>query len=158
MSLDLGLFLLRLVVGGVLVGHGAQKLFGWFGGPGLAGATGFFGAHLRLRPAAFWALVEGVAADLLEPPVSIARVLLDPRGLAPRIANLDVYAWHVIERKYLDMFARLDADGGGGRAQMGRMEREPGWLDRRRRVLAPAIERLAALPAGPVVEHVEHVA
>jgi transcriptional regulator with XRE-family HTH domain len=46
---------------------------------------------------AFWALIEGVAPDLLEPPVSIARVILDPRGLAPRIANLDLYAWHVID-------------------------------------------------------------
>jgi MmyB-like transcription regulator ligand binding domain len=63
--------------------------------------------------AAFWALIEGVAPDLLEPPVSIARVILDPRGLAPRIANLDVYAWHVIDalreksRRYPD--ERLDA-------------------------------------------------
>jgi hypothetical protein len=47
--------------------------------------------------AAFWALIEGVAPDLLEPPISIARVILDPRGLAPRVANLDVYAWHVID-------------------------------------------------------------
>lgn len=46
---------------------------------------------------AFWALVGDVAPDLLEPPVSIARVLLDPRGLAPRMANRDVYAWHVID-------------------------------------------------------------
>ena len=55
MLLDLGLLILRLVVGGLLFAHGAQKLFGWFGGPGLAGATGMFGAHLRLRPASFWA-------------------------------------------------------------------------------------------------------
>jgi transcriptional regulator with XRE-family HTH domain len=58
--------------------------------------------------AAFRALIDGVAGELLEPPVNIARVLLDPRGLAPRIANLDVYAWHVIDavrekgRRYRD--------------------------------------------------------
>lgn len=62
---------------------------------------------------AFWALIEGVSPDLLKPPISIARVILDPRGLAPRIANLDVYAWHVIDalreksRRYPD--ERLDA-------------------------------------------------
>jgi putative oxidoreductase len=56
-QLDLGLLLLRLVVGALLVGHGAQKLFGWFGGPGLAAATGMFGGHLRLRPALFWTVV-----------------------------------------------------------------------------------------------------
>jgi transcriptional regulator with XRE-family HTH domain len=63
--------------------------------------------------AAFWALIEGVAPDLLEPPISVARMILDPRRLAPRIANLDVYAWHVIDalgeksRRYPD--ERLDA-------------------------------------------------
>ncbi len=61
MQLDLGLLLLRLVVGALLVGHGAQKLFGWFGGPGLAAATAMFGGHLRLRPASFWALVGSLS-------------------------------------------------------------------------------------------------
>lgn len=41
-SRDLGLLALRLGVGGTLVAHGAQKLFGWFGGHGLAGTAGFF--------------------------------------------------------------------------------------------------------------------
>ena len=36
--MDTGLLLLRLVVGTTLAAHGAQKLFGWFGGPGLTGA------------------------------------------------------------------------------------------------------------------------
>lgn len=29
---DLGLFIMRLTAGGLLAGHGSQKLFGWFGG------------------------------------------------------------------------------------------------------------------------------
>ena len=40
--MDTGLLVLRVVVGLVLVGHGAQKLFGWFGGGGLSGTAGFF--------------------------------------------------------------------------------------------------------------------
>ena len=40
--MDTGLFVLRIVVGLLLVGHGAQKLFGSFGGAGLAGTAGFF--------------------------------------------------------------------------------------------------------------------
>ncbi|WP_371671901.1 DoxX family membrane protein [Streptomyces sp. NBC_00289] len=39
---DLGLLLLRLGTGGVLAAHGAQKLFGWFGGHGLEGTGQFF--------------------------------------------------------------------------------------------------------------------
>jgi putative oxidoreductase len=57
MYADIGLLFLRLVVGAIIFGHGAQKLFGWFGGPGLAAATGMFGGHLRLRPAGFWAVL-----------------------------------------------------------------------------------------------------
>ena len=37
-----GLLLLRVVVGGTMFSHGAQKLFGWFGGNGLRGTAGFF--------------------------------------------------------------------------------------------------------------------
>ncbi|WP_433657181.1 DoxX family membrane protein [Nocardia sp. CA-128927] len=36
-TLDFGLFLLRLVVGGIFIYHGLQKLTGWFNGPGLDG-------------------------------------------------------------------------------------------------------------------------
>lgn len=43
MSIDLGLLILRVVVGLVLIGHGSQKLFGWFGGPGFKGFTQVMG-------------------------------------------------------------------------------------------------------------------
>ncbi|MEU8774011.1 DoxX family protein [Streptomyces sp. NPDC048606] len=36
---DVGLLLLRIVIGLTMAGHGSMKLFGWFGGPGLS-ATG----------------------------------------------------------------------------------------------------------------------
>ncbi|MGH3003625.1 MAG: DoxX family protein, partial [Gaiellaceae bacterium] len=45
----MGRLLLRAVVGGIFVGHGTQKLFGWFGGPGLEGTAGFM-ESLGLRP------------------------------------------------------------------------------------------------------------
>jgi glycosyltransferase involved in cell wall biosynthesis len=53
------------------------------------------------------------------------------------------YAWEVIERKYLDMLARLSAEPPA-RA----MEPLPGWMDRRRDNLPPARDVLAKLPAG----------
>jgi putative oxidoreductase len=60
MSGDLGLLVLRVVIGLIVAAHGSQKLFGWFGGPGLKGATGWL-TSLRMRPAAFWALLAGLA-------------------------------------------------------------------------------------------------
>src|SRR4029450_10854391 len=42
-EMDIGLLLLRLVVGLTVAAHGGQKLFGWFGGYGVAGAGGWVG-------------------------------------------------------------------------------------------------------------------
>jgi putative oxidoreductase len=50
----------RLVIGGLFVGHGTQKLFGWFGGPGLEGTEQMMGA-LDLRPARPNAVAAGVS-------------------------------------------------------------------------------------------------
>lgn len=58
--MDLGLFVLHAAVGLFFVGHGAQKLFGAFGGHGLAGTAGFF-ESLGLRPGRAHATAAGVA-------------------------------------------------------------------------------------------------
>lgn len=42
-------------------------------------------------------LTGGVAAQLRKPPVNVPRMLLHPHGMAPRILNLDQWAWHVID-------------------------------------------------------------
>src|SRR3954447_13075570 len=47
--MKLGRLILRVVVGGLFVGHGTQKLFGWFGGHGVEGTAGFF-ESVGLRP------------------------------------------------------------------------------------------------------------
>ncbi len=49
----------RLLIGGLFVGHGTQKLFGWFGGPGRAGTEGMM-ESLQMRPAKVHALAAGV--------------------------------------------------------------------------------------------------
>ena len=46
---NLGLFILRSTVGALLAGHGAQKLFGWFGGHGLEGTAKWL-ESMGLRP------------------------------------------------------------------------------------------------------------
>lgn len=57
--MEIGLFALRIVVGLLLAGHGAQKLFGWFGGHGLVGTGGFF-ESLGYRPGRPMALLGGL--------------------------------------------------------------------------------------------------
>jgi putative oxidoreductase len=55
-----GLLLIRVVLGATMSAHGAQKLFGWFGGPGRAGTAGFF-AGLELQPARELAFTAALA-------------------------------------------------------------------------------------------------
>jgi putative oxidoreductase len=56
----LGLLILRLVVGLTMAAHGAQKLFGWFGGYGLQGTGGFL-EKLGFFPGRRNALFAGLA-------------------------------------------------------------------------------------------------
>jgi putative oxidoreductase len=56
----LGLLILRVVTGGLLAGHGAQKLFGSFGGPGIDGTTGMM-ESMGMRPGRLWAQIAGAS-------------------------------------------------------------------------------------------------
>lgn len=57
--IDFGLLLLRIFVGLLVAAHGSQKLFGWFGGPGLVGTRKMV-QSLDLHPSAFWAWVTAL--------------------------------------------------------------------------------------------------
>lgn len=59
-SMTLGLLLLRVVVGLTLAAHGSQKLFGAFGGGGIAGTGAFFEKELRFKPGRTYATMAGV--------------------------------------------------------------------------------------------------
>ena len=77
--MDLGLLIVRFVVGLTLAAHGAQKLFGWFGGYGLDGTGQFMeqlGFHPGRRHAALAGLTETGGGVLL------ALGLLTPLGAA----------------------------------------------------------------------------
>jgi putative oxidoreductase len=78
--MDLSLLILRVVVGVLLIGHGTQKLFGWFGGPGHKRASGFVAAR-GFSPATVWTATGSLseaaggvlfALGLLSPLGSIA--------------------------------------------------------------------------------------
>jgi putative oxidoreductase len=58
--MDEGLLLVRLVFGALMAAHGAQTLWGWFGGYGLTG-TGAFLEGLGFRPGRVFAAVTGLA-------------------------------------------------------------------------------------------------
>ena len=77
--------MMRATVGLFLMPHGAQKLFGWFGGYGLEGTAGFFAGTLGLEPGLFWALLVGgveffgglfLAVGFLTRPVAVAITVL----------------------------------------------------------------------------------
>src|SRR5436305_9577037 len=59
-EMTLGLLVLRVIVGLLFVGHGAQKLFGVWGGHGLEGTGGFF-QSLKLHPGRPMAFMAGAA-------------------------------------------------------------------------------------------------
>jgi putative oxidoreductase len=79
---DLSIFILQLGIGLTFAAHGAQKVFGWWGGPGLAGWEGAM-EHMGFRPARLFALVSAfvelgagllLAVGLLTPFVAAALV------------------------------------------------------------------------------------
>ena len=66
--MSLGLLVLRITIGGILAGHGAQKLFGWFGGHGREGTgSAFESLGRQLAPARRDPIVIIERAQLAQP-------------------------------------------------------------------------------------------
>src|ERR1700722_9177391 len=86
MEISLGLLLIRLIGLGFAT-HGAQKLFGWFGGYGLAGTGGVF-ESIGVRPGRFFAAAAGVG--------ELAGGLLIALGLGGPIGPMLVIAVMVV--------------------------------------------------------------
>lgn len=84
-----GLLVARLILGGLMAAHGAQKLLGWFGGHGLAGTGGFL-ESLGFRPGRLFATVAAsieVVSGLL-----VVLGLLGPVGPALIVSVMIVAA------------------------------------------------------------------
>ena len=89
------LLVARLILGLGMAAHGAQKLFGWFGGPGLGGMAGWMDS-LGFRPGRFWGTVNGLAefgSGLL-----IALGLFGPFGPA-LLVSVMIVAMYTVHRK-----------------------------------------------------------
>lgn len=83
--LHLGLLLLRLVAGLTIAAHGAQKLFGWFSGPGFSGTTKMQ-ERMGLQPPPLWASL--VILGELGGGLSLALGFLTPLGAAGMIGAM----------------------------------------------------------------------
>ena len=75
--MNAGLLILRLAIGVALAAHGAQKLFGWWGGPGLVGLRDHL-TRMRFRPAPLW--VAGAIATEIGGGILLALGFLSPLG------------------------------------------------------------------------------
>jgi putative oxidoreductase len=86
-NIHIGLLIMRLVVGFILAGHGAQKLFGWFGGRGLAGQAAII-EKLDIHPVYFWTLVSALSEFL--GGLGLALGLLTPLAAAVLVGAMVV--------------------------------------------------------------------
>jgi putative oxidoreductase len=77
--MDAGLLLVRVALGAIMAAHGAQKLFGWFGGHGLAGTGGWL-ESMGFKPARLHARLVALAE--LGGGALLALGLLTPLGAA----------------------------------------------------------------------------
>jgi putative oxidoreductase len=88
-TLGTGLLLGRLILGALMVGHGAQKLFGWFGGYGIAGTAGFF-EQLGFRPGRLFVITAALSE--VGSGILIALGLFGPVGPALLLSVMIVAA------------------------------------------------------------------
>ena len=82
-TLSIGLLIARVMLGIGIAAHGSQKLFGWFGGYGLAGTGGFF-EGMGFRPGKLFAATSGLSEVL--GGLLVALGLFGPVGPALMIA------------------------------------------------------------------------
>lgn len=102
--MNLAMLVLRVVVGVLFVGHGAQKLFGWFGGHGVQGTGSYFESQ-GMRPGKPMAILAGLSE--LIGGLLFAGGLVTPVGAALLTAVMFVAVWTVHRANGL-----WNADGG----------------------------------------------
>ncbi len=129
--MDVGLLVLRVVVGGLFVGHGLQKLFGWFGGYGIEGTAGFM-SSLRYRQPKLAALGTGVietgaglflAAGFLTPLVGAAIIGVMLNAIVSAKWPQGLYGGYELDLTFASAAAALAFTGAGAYS----VDRVLGW-------------------------------
>ena len=119
--MEYGLLLLRLVVGLLFAGHGAQKLFGWFGGGGPQGTAAFF-SSLGYRMPAVLAVVAGLselggglllATGFLTPLASFLLATVMLNAIATVVLPKGFFGGYEFELTLLTVAIALAATGPG---------------------------------------------
>lgn len=139
--MQVGRLVARAVIGGLFVGHGTQKLFGWFGGPGMEGTEQMMGA-LEMRPTRANALAAGMcetvgggllvagaatplaASSLIGTMTTAIRKVHKPQGVWAAQGG-----WEYNAVLIAALVALIDAGPGevSVDAALGREEWGPGW-------------------------------
>jgi putative oxidoreductase len=90
--MNLAMLVLRVVVGALFVGHGSQKLFGWFGGHGVQGTGAYFESQ-GMRPGKLMAILAGLSEAV--GGLLFALGLVTPLGAALLTAVMFMAIWTV---------------------------------------------------------------
>jgi putative oxidoreductase len=129
-----GLLLLRIVFGLTLAAHGAQKLFGSFGGPGLRGTAGFFGSLAFRGPPLLMAFAAGLGElgggllftlGLATPFAALAMAVVMLNAIFSVTLKRAFMAGSELELAYLVTAVALAATGPGRFS----LDRAIGWDD-----------------------------
>jgi putative oxidoreductase len=128
-----GLLLLRVVVGLAFVGHGTQKLFGWWGGYGPQGTGGFF-ASQGYRSGVFMAVAAGLceavggallALGLATPLAGVLLAIVMINAIGSVTLKRAFMLGSELEVAYLTVAVALAATGPGRFS----LDRAIGWDD-----------------------------
>ena len=108
-SESLGQFFIRLALGVVMFPHGAQKVFGWFGGAGYAGTVETFTQELGFP---FWVVILLMAIEILGSIGIIAGLFtrLCALGTAASI-SVCAYLYHLPNGFFMNWFGQQKGEG-----------------------------------------------
>jgi putative oxidoreductase len=133
--MDIGLLIVRVVIGLLFAVHGTQKLFGWFGGYGLQGTAGFMG-QLRYRRPQLAAATAGIfetgaglflAAGFLTPLAAAAIIGVMINAVVSAKLKAGLVGGYELDVLYASAAAGLAFTGAGKYAVDEALRQTYGW-------------------------------